>query len=210
MLYEIAHIIKDRFRFLWEFVESSNGCLFAIRYGNKLKGLNYIMSSLSSDYCIRQTNEGDIKSLVKFFEEQPEDAFKFFHPHEFDEKSIRKIIKNKAFQTFVVLEADKLQGYFFLRSYFNGKCFRGRMADYRTRGKGIGKLMAKAIEKIAVYEGLKMYASISLDNLASLNSAKAVSNVKILKVLDNGYYYIEVTPFENADNQYNKSGGGGN
>lgn len=68
------------------------------------------------------------------------------------------------------------------------------MADYRSRGKGIGKLMAKAIEKVAVYEGLRMFASISPDNLASPESAKAVSDVRIIKTLDNGYYYIECKP----------------
>lgn len=134
---------------------------------------------------------------MRFLSEQPEDAFDFFKPHEFDEKAIRRIVKNKAFQTFVV-EDDRKQifGYFFLRSFVDGKCFRGRMADYRARGKGIGigKLMAKAIEKVAGYEGLRMFASISPDNLASLESAKAVSDVRIIKTLDNGYYYIECTP----------------
>lgn len=194
MLYEIAHIIRDKLGFLWGMVEGLNGWLFACRYRSKLKGVNELLAPLSSEYTVRQTTEADVISLVQFFKEQPEEAFEFFKPHEFDEKSVRKIVKNKAFQTFVVVDCEHIVGYFFLRSYFNGKCFRGRMADYRTRGKGIGKLMAKAIEKVAVHEGLRMFASISPDNLASLESAKAVSDVKIIKTLENGYYYIEVTP----------------
>lgn len=194
MLYELAHIIRDRFGFLWEMVESVNGWLFACRYRSKLKGVNDLLATLSSEYTVRQTTEEDVKPLVQFFKEQPEEAFEFFKPHEFDEKSVRKIVKNKAFQTFVVADGEQVLGYFFLRSFFNSKCFRGRMADYRTRGKGIGKLMAKAIEEAAVFEGLRMFASISPDNLASLESAKAVSEVKIIKTLENGYYYIEVTP----------------
>lgn len=194
MLYEIAHVIRDKFSFLWEMVESVNGWLFVCRYRSKLKEINELLSPLSSEYYVRQTTEADVKSLVKFFKEQPEEAFEFFKPHEFDENSLKKIVKNKAFQTFVVMDNEQILGYFFLRSFFNGKCFRGRMADYRTRGRGIGKLMAKAIELVAVYEELRMYASISPDNLASLESAKAVSEVKIIKTLENGYYYIEVTP----------------
>lgn len=194
MLYEVAHIIRDKFGFLWEMVESVNGWLFTCRYHSKLKRVNGLLAPLSSEYSVRQTTEADVKPLVRFFQEQPEEAFEFFKPHEFDEKSVRKIVKNKAFQTFVVDDGEQILGYFFLRSFFNGKCFRGRMADYRTRGKGIGKLMAIAIEQVAVYEGLRMFASISPDNLASLESAKAVSEVKILKTLENGYYYIEVTP----------------
>lgn len=194
MLYEIAHIIRDKFGFLWEMVESVNGWLFACRYRNRLKGVNGLLATLNSEYTVRQTTEADVKPLVQFFKEQPEDAFEFFKPHGFDEKSISKIVKNKAFQTFVVVDGEYILGYFFLRSFFNGKCFRGRIADHRTRGKGIGKLMAKAIEQVAVHEGLRMFASISPDNLASLESAKAVSDVKIIKTLENGYYYIEVTP----------------
>lgn len=197
MLYEIAHIIRDKFGFLWEMVESVNGWLFACRYRCKLKGVNELLAPLSSEYAVRQTTEADVRPLVQFFKEQPEEPFEFFKPHGFDEKSVRKIVKNKAFQTFVVTDDVRILGYFFLRSFFNGKCFRGRMADYRTRGKGIGKLMAKAIEQVAVYEGLRMFASISPDNLASLESAKAVSDVKVIKTLENGYYYVEVTPKHN-------------
>lgn len=197
MLYEIAHIIRDKFSFLWEIVESVNGWLFACRYRNKLMGVNELLAPLSSEYIVRQTNETDVNSLVQFFKEQPDEAFEFFKPHGFDEKSVRKIVKNKAFQTFVVTDNERVLGYFFLRSFFNGKCFRGRIADYRTRGKGIGKLMAKAIEQVAVYEGLRMFASISPDNFASLESAKAVSDVMVIKTLENGYYYVEVTPKQN-------------
>lgn len=197
MLYEIAHIIRDKFGFLWEMVESVNGWLFACRYRSKLKGVNEVLAPLSTEYTVRQTMETDVIPLVQFFKEQPEEAFEFFKPHEFEEKSVRKIVKNRAFQTFVVVDGERLLGYFFLRSFFNGKSFRGRMADYRTRGMGIGKLMAKAIEQVAVYEGLRMFASISPENLASLESAKAVSDVKVIKTLENGYYYIEVTPKQN-------------
>ena len=195
MLYDIAHIIKDKFGFLWEAIENVNGWLFACRYGKKLKNVDEVLSPLNGKYKVRKTAEADVLPLVKFFSEQPEEAFEFFKPHGFDEKAIKRIVKNKAFQTFVV-EDDRKQilGYFFLRSFVDGKCFCGRMADYRARGKGIGKLMAKAIEKVAVFERLRMYASISPDNLASLESAKAVSDVRIIKTLDNGYYYIERTP----------------
>lgn len=195
MLYDLAHFIKDNCGFLWDAVERVNAYFFSLKYQKKLNCIPIILKDMSDDtFVVRQTVESDAKGLVKFFAEQPENAFEFFKPHDFDERSVLKILKNKAFQTFVVTENDSIVGYFFLRSFVNGKCFRGRMADYRTRGRGVGKLMAKAIEKIAVYEELRMFASISPDNLASLNSAKSVSNLRIIKTLDNGYYYIECTP----------------
>lgn len=195
MLYELSHFIKDNCGFLWDAVEKINAFFFSIKYQKKLKGISNLLKEMSDGtFVIRPTVESDAKALTQFFAEQPEKAFEFFKPHDFDEKTVLKILKNKAFQTFVVTENGTIIGYFFLRSFVNGKCFRGRMADYRTRGRGVGKLMAKAIEKIAVYEELRMFASISPDNLASLNSAKSVSDVRIIKTLDNGYYYIECTP----------------
>lgn len=199
MLYEIAHVIKDRFGFVWEIVEWVNATLFGLMYRSELKDVPDVLNLISNEaFVIRMTVDEDAPVLAKFFSEQPKEAFEFFHPHAFDARSIRKIIKNKAFQTFVVIDknakGDALVGYFFLRSFVNGKCFRGRIADYRTRGKGVGKLMARALENVAVHEGLRMFASISPDNYASLNSAKAVSEVKVIKTLENGYYYIEVMP----------------
>lgn len=202
MLYEIAHKIKKNFSVVWDTIELVNGWMFGCKYSKKLAEVNDVLLDISDGYIIRQTTDADVDALVKFFSDQPEEAFEFFHPHDFDTKTIRKIVKNKAFQTFVVIDKNPsdgmpaLVGYFFLRSFVHGKCYRGRMADYRTRGKGIGKLMARAIEKVALHEGLRVFASISPDNLASLNSAKAVSEVKIIKTLANGYYYIEVKPKE--------------
>ena len=195
MIYELAHFIKDKCTFLWDTVEWGNASLFALLYKEKLRGVPELLDKMSNDvFTIRATQDEDVERLVAFFAEQPESAFEFFNPHGFDEKSVLKVLKNKAFQTFVVAEGESIVGYFFLRSFVNGKCFRGRMADHKSRGKGIGKLMAKAIEEIATFEGLRMFASISPENLASLNSAKVVSDVKIIKMLENGYYYIECTP----------------
>ena len=194
MLYEIAHIVKDKFGFIWEIVEHVNASLFALRYRDKLKHVNELLSSLDSKYTLRQTSIEDTLPLVKFFDEQPEDAFKYFRPHKFDETSVRKILQNKAFQTFVVTDETQIIGYFFLRSFINGKCFRGRIIDYRYCGQGLGKLMSKAIEIIAIYEKLHMFSSISPNNLSSFASVKAVSNIKIIKTLENGDYLIECFP----------------
>lgn len=194
MLYEIAHIVKDKFGFIWEIVEHVNASLFALRYRDKLKHVNELLSSLDSKYTLRQTSIEDTLPLVKFFDEQPEDAFKYFRPHKFDETSVRKILQNKAFQTFVVTDETQIIGYFFLRSFINGKCFYGLMSDYRARGKGIGKLMAKAFFKVSEYESLSLFASVAPENHASMESIKAVCDVQIIKTLENGDYLIECFP----------------
>ena len=62
------------------------------------------MEKCSIHFIIRETSVMDVKPLVKFFSEQPSEAYTFFKPHGFDEKSVLKVLRNKAFMTFVVTE----------------------------------------------------------------------------------------------------------
>ena len=198
MLYELAHVIKERCSFLWDMVEWINATLFTCLYRKKLKEIpNVLEKCSSSSFIIRETTVMDVKPLVSFFSEQPLDAYTFFKPHGFDEKSVEKVIKNKAFLTYVVIDGNSIVGYFFLRSFVNGKCFKGRLVDYRWRNKGIAKQMGIAINGIATLLGMRIFTTISPENYASLASTKAVNDIKIVKTLDNGYYYIECTPKSN-------------
>lgn len=194
MIYEIAHIIKNKFIFLWNIAEQTNSLIFDVLHKNKLYRLNDILLNISSEYIFRIANERDINNLINFFQEQPKEAFTFFKPHDFDYKSIKKIIKNKAFLTFIVTKDDKIVGYFFLRCFINGKCFLGKIVHKNWQGKGIAKLMGVAMTKVSEYLNLRMFGSISPENYASMASAKASNEIKVHKTLDNGYYYIEFLP----------------
>ena len=194
MLYKLAHILRDRFGFLWNIIEWCNAFVFALAHGTALKKIPGILEECSGQYTLRLAAPADAAPLATFFAEQPEEAFKFFKPHAFDEKSLSKIIRNKAFLTFLVLDGEKIVGYFFLRCFVNGKSFRGKLVDYRYRGKGIAKLEGLAMTKISTATGIRMFGTISPDNYASLASSKAVNEVKIVETLDNGYYYIEYLP----------------
>lgn len=209
MLYEIAHIIKERFGFLWEAVEWGNAMLFGLIHRGGLKDVPEILKQVSNEtFIIRMTVDEDAPMLAKFFREQPEEAFEFFKPHGFDEKSVLKVLRNKSFMTFVVEDCaiGELVGYCFLRSFVNGKCFKGIMVDYRQRNRGVAKLMGITINKTAIRLGMRIYATISPDNYASLASTKAVNDIKIVKVLENGYYYIECTPKKKTDILQNRGG----
>lgn len=198
MLYELAHVIKERCGFLWDMVEWVNSTLFVCLHRKKLKDIPNILKNSSTSFIIRETTIMDVKPLVKFFGEQPMDAYMFFKPHGFDEKSVEKVLKNKAFLTYVVIDGNIIVGYFFLRSFINGKCFKGRMVDYRCRNKGIAKQMGIAINGIATLLGMRIFTTISPENYASLASTKAVNDIKIVKTIENGYYYIECTPKSNC------------
>ena len=126
MLYDLAHFIKDKCSFLWDAVEWGNAIVFSLLHKKALQGIPQLLKNISNEtFTLRMTNVSDATKLEKFFEEQPESAFEFFKPHDFDGKTIQKILRNKAFFTFVVTEHDNIVGYFFLRAFVNGKCFRG-------------------------------------------------------------------------------------
>jgi hypothetical protein len=198
MLYKLAHILRDRFGFLWNIVEWCNAFVFALTHGSALRKIPGILEECSGQFTLRVAAPADAAPLAKFFAEQPEEAFKFFKPHAFDEKTLSKIIRNKAFLTFLVLDGEKIVGYFFLRCFVNGKSFRGRIVDYRWRNKGIAKQMGLTMNKIIAVLNVRLFGSISPDNYASLQSTKAVNDIRIIKTLDNGYYYIEYLPKKNS------------
>ena len=194
MLYKLAHILRDRFGFLWNMIEWGNALVFALIHRSSLRQIPKILQECSGQYTLRMADVADAEALANFFAEQPEEAFEFFRPHGFDKKTLTKIIRNKAFLTFLFLDKEKIVGYFFLRCFVNGKSFRGKIVDYRYRGKGIAKLEGLAMTKISSATGIRMFGTISPDNYASLASSKAVNEVKIVETLDNGYYYIEYLP----------------
>ena len=47
MLYEIAHVLKDKFGFLWELIEIANGWLFGFRYRKKFGNMNGLLAPMS-------------------------------------------------------------------------------------------------------------------------------------------------------------------
>ena len=199
MLYKLAHILRDKFGFIWNLIEWLNAFVFAMMHKKQLAQIPDILKKFSDKFTLRLASSTDAKKLAEFFAEQPEDAFKFFKPHAFDEKSLTRIIKNKAFLAFLVQDGEKIVGYFFLRCFVNGKSFRGRIVDYRWRNKGIAKLMGLVMNDIISLLHVRLFGSISPDNYASLQSTKAVNDIRIIKTLDNGYYYIEYLPKKDGE-----------
>ena len=194
MLYKLAHILRDKFGFLWDIIEWCNAFVFALTPGNALKKIPEILKECSGLFTLRLAASADAVPLAAFFAEQPEEAFNFFKPHAFDEKTLLKIIRNRAFLTFLVLDGEKIVGYFFLHCFVNGKSFRGKIVDCRYRGKGIAKLQGLAATKVASALKMRVFGTISPENYASLASSKAVNEVRIVETLENGYYYIEYLP----------------
>ena len=208
MLYKIAHILRDKLPWIWDIIGIINSFLFGLRYGSKMKNVQKMLSHFTKttdeagnalSYRIESLGKDNLPMLAKMFAEQPASAFDFFKPHGFDDKSLSKLIKDKSFLAYIVtVNNDDNQpvcvGYFFQRSFFWGKSFRGYMTDFRWRRKGINKLMNQCATEISSFLGLHVYGTIAPENIASMKSAQAANDVKIIETLRNGDYLVEYLP----------------
>ena len=185
--------IKHHLTFIWSIVEWCNSMVFYIIYGRKLKKATERLTTLSArpELAFRPLTGKDLPGLEKFFTEQPEDAFKFFNPHKFDLKSLRKVNRNRAFLMIGCYRNGVLAGYCFLRFFANRQAFRGKIVDPRFQGQGIAKEMGRLTTEICREMHFRLFATISKDNVKSIASSKAVNEVKIIKELPDGYYYVE-------------------
>lgn len=201
MLYKIAHILRDRMPFLWTMIGWVNSILFGLRYGRYSKGIDEILKKYSEGSVakgrrlrFKRLDTANIPALAAMFAEQPEEAFDYFRPHDFDTKTLRHLSADKSFLAFVVIADAEAVGYFFQRSFFWGKSFRGYMTDYRWQRQGINRLMNLCATDISSLLGLRVFGSISPENIASMKSAQSANDVVILETLDNGDYYVQYLP----------------
>lgn len=194
MLYKIAHLLRDKLSWLWNIIEWMNGVVFSLRYGKRLK--RFVFTTVPEGYEIVPIKDVPTEKLVDFFKRQPEEAYTYFRPHGFDEKSIKRLQKNKAFLGYVLKDKEngEIAGYCFNRCFFHGQGFRGRMVDMNYRGKGLGTAMNKILNEVGFGIGLRLFETVSKDNVASYRSALSASNVKVLKEMEGNELYLEILP----------------
>jgi hypothetical protein len=193
-LYRIAHTLKDKLPFIWDAIEKVNEWLFVLRYGKKVKSI--VVNFVPEGYELVALKDVETTQIVKFFEHQPVDAYTFFKPHGFDEKSIKRLQKNKSYLAYLLIDKvnGQIAGYCFNRCFFQGKGFRGRMVDIDYRGKGLGTAMNKILNEVGFGIGLRLFESVSKDNVASYRSALSASNVKVVQELPHNELYLEILP----------------
>ena len=194
MLYQIAHIVRDKLGWLWQLVERLNAWLFSMRYGRKLD--SFFFSEIPEGYDLVLFRSVPTEKMVAFFEHQPEEAYTYFRPHGFDAKSIKLLQRNKAFLGYVLIDKANgaIAGYCFNRCFFHGQGFRGRMVDIDYRGKGLGIAINKILNELGFGIGLRLFESVSKDNVASYRSALSASNVKVVQELPHNELYLEILP----------------
>ena len=192
MLYKFAHLLRDKFGWLWNIIEPVNAWLFSIRYGRKFKAFSF--TSVPTGFDVVKIIDVPTETLVEFFSQQPEEAYMYFKPHGFDARSIRRLQGNKSFLAYVLQDKsnEKIAGYCFNRCFFHGVGYRGRMVDVDYRGKGLGTAMNKILNEVGFGIGLRLFETVSKDNVASYRSALSASNVKVVKELQNNDLFLEI------------------
>lgn len=194
MLYKIAHILRDKLTWLWNIIDWVNGLVFSLRYGGILKDL--ALKEIPEGYKIVTIEDVATEHMVEFFNHQPEEAFTFFRPHGFDARSIKRLQKNWAFLGYVLIDNSngQIAGYCFNRCFFHGVGYRGRMVDINYRGKGLGTALNKILNEVGFGIGLRLFETVSKDNVASYKSSLSASNVKVVKEMPNNELYLEILP----------------
>lgn len=188
----ILVFIKHRLSFIWAIVEYFNSLIFAVLYGRRIKKvLPNVLGKESCEYTFKLLTKEDMPLLELFFSKQPASAFEFFKPHGFDIKSLKQKNKDKSFIMIGAFCNDLLVGYCFIRCFFNGQAFRGKIVDKDFQGKGIAKQMGILTSEICRELGFRLFATISKDNVKSIASSKAVNEMRIVKELPDNYLYVE-------------------
>lgn len=192
MLYAIAHLLREKMPWVWDLIDQLNSILFTLRYGNKLKKFKF--KTPHKNYQIIPICNVPTDVLVEFFAHQPNETYRFFRPHGFNSKSIKKLKENKAFLAYVLIEEStgNIVGYFFNRSFFHGKGFRGRMVDIDYRGQGLSTMMNCLLNEIGFGIGLRLFETVNKNNVASYRSAISASKVKVINEMANGDLYLEI------------------
>ncbi len=197
---KILIYIKHRLPFFWLWIEWSNHFLFNFFYYKKfLKGVNEIIKEHQlPDFNFSILNINHLNKLETLLNKQLKERIQFFNPHRFDYRSIHKMYKNHSFIMMGVFNTnEELVGYFFLRCFWNKKCFVGRLIDKEYEGIGIGRVMNQIMYNIAWQSGFKCLSTISRNNQMVMKSHAKNKTMRILKELPNNYLLVEFVRLQN-------------
>ena len=179
--------LKMKLPFIWLWIETLNGWLVSLVYGKRIaKAAADVLSHYSAEpFSYRSLTAADIAPLSRMLMSQTDDYMRFFHPHGFDEATLMRLFRNKSVLMLGTFKDDEIIGYYFIRFFANGQCFRGNFVDVNHQGNGMGGIMVKQMTEIG------LFATVSKRNLSSMASTKAYNEIKIIKELPDDDVLIE-------------------
>lgn len=185
--------LKMQMPFIWLWIETLNGWLTDLVYGKRIaKATAEVLSHYEAEpFSYRCISAADIAPLSRMLTSQTDEYMRFFHPHGFDEATLMRLLNNKSVLMLGTFKDDEIIGYYFIRFFANGQCFRGNFVDVNHQGKGIGGIMVKQMTEIGLAAGFRVFATVSKRNLSSMASTKAYNEIKIIKELPDDDVLIE-------------------
>ena len=201
MIARVLLFIKHRLPWLWVLVDWLNSRLYSLLHRKRMAVQvdRAIGEFRMNGFEYRPLNAGDLQALADLLERQGEARLRYFQPHGFDVASLSKMHANPAFLMFGVFRDQLLVGYFFLRCFWNRKCFVGRLIDRDHEGQGIGRVMNQIMYHIAWRSGFRCMTTISRDNKAIIRSHQNNPHARFVGELANGYMWVEFV--DRADEQ---------
>lgn len=84
------------------------------------------------------------------------------------------------------------------------------MVDINYRGKGLGTTMNLLLNKVGFGIGLRLFETVSKDNVASYRSAISASSFRVIEELPHNELYLEIINDMKQNDNINKNliGGG--
>ena len=193
MIARVLLFIKHRVPWLWAVVDWTNARLFSLLHRKRMaKETERAFAEFKLDGFRFASLEGaDLEQLEALLMRQGEERLRYFQPHGFERGSLTRMMKNPAFLMFGAFHGRTLVGYFFLRCFWNRKCFVGRLIDQPCEGKGIGRVMNQIMYHIAWRSGFRCMTTISQENQAIMRSHRNNPHARFLGELGNGYVWVE-------------------
>ena len=145
-------------------------------------------------FDFRPLEASELDELQALIERQEPERLRHFQPHAFDQATLKHMHANPAFLMFGVFSDARMVGYFFLRCFWNRKCFVGRLIDEPFEGQGIGRVMNQIMYHSAWRSGFRCMTTISRHNRAIMRSHQRNPHARIVHELANDYLLVEFHP----------------
>lgn len=184
-LLEFLKVIKNKYTFIWFFIERINGLFCKIFKKESMVNIeNRIINFWGNENTIaKKATSSDISDIVSFFEELSSEDTQYFQPFEFTKKSLLHVLSCGTYQLYLVIFDNQIAGIFFLRFFINNKCFLGYAVKKEFRGKGLGQGMLAAIIYGISRSKFRLMSTICTNNTASLKAHMATGRFEIIETL---------------------------
>ncbi|MEQ6890037.1 hypothetical protein ABE957_15290 [Halomonas sp. CS7] len=194
MITRVLLFIKHHLPWVWQLVEWLNARLFELLHRRRMQRQTqraFAEFSLEG-FSFRPIRSEELPQLMALLERQGEARLHYFRPHDFTLLSLRRVCANPAFLMFGVWDDHgTLVGYFFLRCFWNHRCFVGRLIDQPSEGQGIGRVMNQIMYHTAWWSGFRCMTTISKHNHAVMRSHQNNPHARIVGELSNDYLLVE-------------------